>query len=201
MRFLIISLLGLVVSCTTYPKRNGFTALTRDADSLSNPYFSNEALDYVYKADIQAFGRSFGGIFIVKKQGRDQHRIAFTTELGNTIFDFTVTDTQFKVNHILEELDRKPLLNVLRKDFVVLIKEGLTIEKSFEKEDIRLYQTRIETKNHFYLIHQGHLQKIIKVKNGKSKVEFLFSKINGDLAKHIQIKHNNLDLAITLKAL
>lgn len=202
MRFLIISLFWVAfVSCTSYPKKNGFATVPLTMDSIANPYFSDQNKDYVYKADIQAFNRSFGGIFIVKKVGANHHRIVFTTELGNKIFDFTFKEKLFKVNHILKELNRKPLLKILKNDFMVLVTENASVEKSFARNGVALHQTSIDRRKHFYFTQKGELQKITKVKNEQGKVEFIFSVVSDDFAKHIQILHQNLDLTITLKAI
>ena len=202
MRFLFSSLLLLLcLGCTSYPKKNGFTSINSTIASSNNPYFSDNGKDYVYRANIEAFGNTFAGLFIVKKLGRNHHRIAFTTELGNKIFDFTFKDDDFKVNQILKELDKKILINILKNDFRVLVKENTRIEKTFASIDNTLYQTDIEGKTYFYCMEEDELHKIIQVKNGKSTVEFLFSEINDDLAKTIQINHQNLRLAIRLMSI
>lgn len=191
----------LCFSCVSYPKKNGFTEIDSSSDTLINSYFSNSNKDYVYKANIEAFGNSFGGIFIVKKLGQNHHRIAFTTELGNKIFDFTFQGEEFIVNHIFKEMDRKILINILKNDFRVLVKEKPIIKKVFLSNENTLYQANIVGKNYFYFIKKEQLHKVIKAKNGNSQIEFLFSEINDDLAKYIEINHKNLRLSIGLKSI
>jgi hypothetical protein len=191
----------LCFSCASYPKKKEFAEIDSTTGTFANPYFSDSDKDYVYKANIEAFGNSFGGIFIVKKLGHKHHRIAFTTELGTKIFDFSFKDDDFKINHILKELDKKILINILKTDFRVLVKEDSTIEKAFSSKESMLYQTDIDRKLYFFFMQQGQLHKIIKVKNGKGAVEFLFSEINDDIAKNIQIIHQNLRLSIHLKSI
>ena len=169
--------------------------------SITNVYFGDASKDYVYKANIEAFGNSFSGIFIVKKLGTANHRIAFTTEMGNKIFDFTFRGKDFKVNHILKKMDRKILLNILKNDFSVLVKEYPSLEKVFQKEKTTVYKTDIENKKYYHFLSEEELTKIVQVKNSKKKVEFTFSEINDNIAKHIQILHQNLNLKITLKAI
>ena len=98
MRYLLSSIvLILFISCASYPKKNGFKA--SEGQNFENPYFSDASKDYIYKANIEAFGNFFGGIFIVKKLGEDHHRIAFTTEMGNKIFDFTFNNINRNTIH------------------------------------------------------------------------------------------------------
>ena len=153
----------------------------------------------MYKAKINAFDKSFGGIFIVKKLESNHHRIAFTTEMGNTIFDFEFQGKIFKINHILSEMDKKPLINVLKRDFFALIKEKSFSTSSYFKEDLRLSESELLRKKHYYLFDGGELRKIIRVGNGKEKITFLFSGINDNIANDIQIKHQNIKLEIHLK--
>ena len=89
MRILLTSLLFLFVGCASYPIKNGFTSTQTSVQAITNPYFSDSAKDYVYKAQIKAFDKNLGGILAIKKLGEAHHRLVFTTEMGNTIFDFT----------------------------------------------------------------------------------------------------------------
>lgn len=202
MRYLLSSiLLILCFSCASYPKKNGFTATNSKKATITNPYFSNTAKDYVYKANIDAFGTTFGGIFIVKKLGQNHHRIVFTTEIGNKIFDFTFKGEDFKVNHILKKLDKKILINVLKNDFKVLIKEKLLVEKGFQQDLNSIYKTQISNKNYYHFVSEEKLHKVVRINNRKEKVVFTFSEIENNIANEIQISHQNINLKILLKAL
>ncbi|MFS4493062.1 hypothetical protein [Maribacter sp. 2308TA10-17] len=200
MRYLLSSaLLVLFVSCASYPKKNGFTESAEQP--IQNPYFSDASKDYVYKANIEAFGNSLSGIFIVKKLSEDHHRIAFTTEMGNKIFDFTFQEEDFKVNHILKKMDKKILINVLKNDFRVLVEENPSVEKAFQKDSGSIYETQIGNKKYYHFLSEEKLNKVVRVGNGKEKVEFTFSEINDNIAQHIQILHKNIKLKISLKSI
>lgn len=202
MRYLLSStLLVVFISCASYPKKRGFSELVLQQKTITNPYFSDTAKDYLYKANIEAFGNSYGGVFIVKKLGDEHHRIAFTTEMGNKIFDFTFHGEAFKVNHILKKMDKKILINVLKNDFRVLVKERPSVEKVFQKDSNSIYETRIGTKKYYHFSSEEKLQKVCRVGNGKEKVEFTFSEISDNIAKDIQILHKNFNLKIVLKAI
>ena len=64
--FLRISLCLLVFGCASYPVKNNFQNVDVLSD-IHNPYFANPSQDYVYKANIEVYDKTFGGIFIVKK--------------------------------------------------------------------------------------------------------------------------------------
>ncbi|MUH35363.1 hypothetical protein D9O36_05880 [Zobellia amurskyensis] len=202
MRFLLTSLcFFLLIGCASYPVQNGFEPENGSLRETSNPYFANTEKDYVYKAKIDAFNKSFGGIFIVKKLGEAHHRIAFTTEIGNTIFDFTFEGNDFKVNRILKELDKKVLINILKRDFKALIQEQSRVKNSFTSDKNTILQTDILSKKHYFYYADRQLHKIARVDRNKEKVEFNFTQIEEQFAKEIEIAHHNFKLHIALKAL
>lgn len=188
------------VSCGSYPKKSGFTETISQQKIIANSYFSDTAKDYVYKANIEAFGNSFGGIFIVKKLGDEHHRIVFTTELGNKIFDFTFQGEDFKVNSILKKMDKNILINVLKNDFKALVTAHPSVEKIFQKNSAFIYETRIWNKKYYHFSSEEKLNKIVRVGNEKEKVAFLFSEISDNIAGHITILHKNIKLKIQLRA-
>jgi len=166
-----------------------------------NPYFSDNSKDYVYKAKIDVYNKSFGGIFIVKKIAEANHRVVFTTEMGSKIFDFTFHNDDFKVNYILEEMDKKLFLNILEKDFRLLIRENVSIFSKSVKGMSEMLETKILGKKYYYAFKQGKLNSITRVKMGKEKLQLIFSDISDATAKNIQILHHNIKLTIKLKSI
>lgn len=201
MRFLLISICLLLVSCASYPKKQHFQLDNSVSKSIENPYFSDETKDYVYKASIDVYDKHFGGLLIIKKINEQEHRVVFTTEMGNKLFDFTFTENHFQVNYILDELNRKMLINVLKNDFKVLISDNLQVINTFSEANTNVFETSIYNKNHYYYFENKQLTQVVRTKNGKAKVQFLFSEINNHLADQIDIKHHNIKLDITLQSI
>lgn len=201
MRILLSSLLFLFVGCASYPTKKGFSPTSTATQEPVNPYFSDSSKDYVYKAQIEAFGKNFGGILAIKKLGNAHHRLVFTTQMGNTIFDFTFIKDKFKVNKVLKELDRKILINILKRDFSALLLENPKIEKTFEKEAKMLQNGFVLNKKHYYLSENDQLVKIIRVRNSIEKVVIQFQQVSENIAKDILIAHKNIKLKINLKSI
>jgi len=200
MRFLLISFILLLSACGSYPKKQNFEeTVSSKKIQVINPYFSDSFKDYVYKADIKLFKNSFSGVFIVKKLGEQHHRIVFTTELGNKLFDFEFLNKNFKINHILPEMDKKVLKNVLKRDFLALIEEKPFLTKTYSKGNFKMLETELLSKKHYYLFEDGILKKIVRANGGKEKTTFLFSVINDNIASDIAITHHNIKLKINLK--
>lgn len=201
MRYLPISLLFLIWACASYPERNNFQSVETSNGSITNPYFSNPKKDYVYKADIDLYKKNFSGILVLKKLGVRHHRVVFTTELGNTIFDFSFSDDDFIVNHVLRDINKKIVINLLKKDFRTLITENPSVLNRFASEDRFIFETEMAKGKNYYFTIDRKLEKIVQTKNGKKKASFIFSAVDAEVAKNIQILHHNIKLSIRLKAI
>ncbi len=201
MRYLLISSALFLFSCGSYPKKNGLTESSMATHEIWNPYFSEITKDYVYKADITFYGRRLSGLFIVKKMAENQHRLVFTTEMGNTLFDFSFDGKNFKINSITESLDKKMAINVLQNDFRILITEHPPQINSFTSGDQNIMASEIDHRKLYYFYSEGQLKKIVNTKGRKEKLSFNFSEIDAANAKIIQILHNNIPLVIQLKAI
>ena len=200
MRYLLSSFCLLFLACGSYPKKQNFQVEQDATNIFHNPYFSNATKDYVYKANIEAYENIFSGIFIVKKLGNSSHRIVFTTEMGNKIFDFSFVEGTFKVNFIIDAMDKAILINILKKDFKILVEEELSVIKSYSLENTLVHETTVDCKTYFYFKTQ-QLDKIVRVGHGKEKVTFLFSEISDTIANQIKILHSNIKLNINLKSI
>ena len=200
MRYLLISIALLTVSCGSYPKKQGFKA-SSPPETLSIPYFANPDIDYLYKADIDFLDKHFGGLLIIKKTDYNSHRIVFTTEMGNKIFDFSFINNKFQVNFIPEELNRKIVLKILERDFRVLICKDPKIVKSYALAGSPVLEGIISGKVYYFFINKnGFVEKTVFPKHGKANVDYRFSKINSDIAQEIEIVHQSINMNITLKS-
>jgi len=201
MRYLLLSFCLFFLACGSFPKKQHFKIENTSKTSIHNPYFSNKTIDYIYKANIDVYKKSFSGILIIKKIDNQHHRIVFTTEMGNKLFDFSFIKGEFNVNFIIDEMNKSILINILKKDFKVLITEQLKINDTYTLDKTNVFESEIDKKKHFFFIANNQLNKIIRIRNGKEKVVFLFTQINDTIANNIQILHYNIKLNIKLKSI
>jgi hypothetical protein len=201
MRFLAINLLLLLLlgSCSLKTTQ-GLRATTISKTEIINAYFSESATDYLYKAKIDVYGRYFGGILIVKKVGAESHRVVFTTEFGSKIFDFLYEGDTFTVNYIVEELNRKILVNTLQKDFKLLISEKIQVNEQFVSDAQQVYKSEANKRDayYFFSIPENRLDRIVSASKSKEKVEILFNSEEPNIAQQIAIRHHNIKLSINL---
>ena len=81
-RFLVISFVLILCNSCALKTTEGLRSAPITKTEITNPYFSSSAIDYIYKAKIDIYGKYFGGILIIKKVTDDMHRVVFTTEFG-----------------------------------------------------------------------------------------------------------------------
>ena len=202
--FLLISCFFVVVlsSCATQIV-NDFTPVTLKTITFKAPYFSNPEIDYVYKANITVYGNELTGIFIAKKINDSTHRVVFTTEFGNKLLDFEISETDFKVNSIVEELDKKILINTLKKDFRLLLRSQFQIKEQLENATAKVYKS--EDGNRFNTLFvskaDDKLYKIVHSSKTKEKISINFASENNIFAERIIIQHQNIKLRIELNYL
>ena len=200
MRFLISSgLFLLFVSCKTYEIPNA-TKIESSQKNVQNLYFSDSEKDYVYKASIDVYGKQLGGIFVAKKINDSIHRAVLTTDFGNTLLDFEVSENSFKVNYCVDDLNKKIVLNTLKDDFRLVFRQNYFVEEAFENQLHIVYKVK-DGKRFNYLSENKSdqmLTQLIHTTKTKEKVVIRFEGKNTTFAKKINIEHKNIKLNIEL---
>jgi hypothetical protein len=190
-----------LVSCGSVAK--DFTPKKLEKTTYEVPYFSDPKIDYVYKTNITVYGNEISGIFIAKKINDSIHRVVFTTEFGNKLLDFEISEKSFKVNSIVSELDRKILINTLKEDFRLLLQKEHTISAVFEKDGFEIYKSNDHNRDNYLFVSRtsNKLEKIVRASKTKEKFTLLFNSENNIFADKIQIIHQNIKLQIVLQYL
>ena len=126
--------------------------------------------------------------------------MVFTTEFGNKLLDFELSKNSFKVNYILDDLNRKIIINTLKDDFRLLLKDNHQIDEVFENDQFVIYKS-IDNKRFNYFFESKkdkNLVKLVNTSKTKEKVTFEFSSKNSIFAENIKITHQNIKLKIEL---
>lgn len=172
-------------------------------DKIDNPYFSNPEIDYIYKTHIEVYGNDLSGIFVAKKINDSVHRMVFTTDFGNKLLDFEISETSFKINYVVEDLDKKLILNTLEKDFKLLLKQSFKVDETFENDAFYIYKSNDKKRFNYIYISKvdDKFVKIIQASKNKKKLMLNFDSKEVELAENILILHHNIKLKITLNKL
>ncbi|WP_083190174.1 hypothetical protein [Chryseobacterium artocarpi] len=191
-------ILLLAVSCKsyqlTYVKRVSTTEKT-----VENLYFSSSE-DYVYKCQMDIYKNHVSGILIIKKLNETTHRVALTSDFGNKLIDFEVSDNDFKLNYVLPDLDKKIVINFLKNDFQQLLKRQYPVSESFENDNAKIYLSKIDNKAYYLFFNKENnlLKQIIYTKNNKEKIDFTFDAKKHIFADSLNLKHKDFKINIKL---
>jgi hypothetical protein len=198
--FLLINcfLAIVLVSCGSVTKN--YTPKKLDKTSYEVSYFSDSKTDYVYKTNITVYGHEISGIFIAKKINDTTHRVVFTTEFGNKLLDFEISEKTYKVNSIVSELDKKILIKTLTEDFRLLLKKDYLLQEQFENESDNIYKSADgDRDNYLFVSKKEHkLEKLVRSSKTKEKITITFTLENDIFAKKVVILHQNIKLRIEL---
>lgn len=197
-RYLLISaFFCFFVSCKPYQIADA-VEIENTTESVQNKYFSDPAIDYVYKTHIEVYGNDLSGIFIAKRINDSIHRLVLTTDFGNKLLDFEISENSFKVNFVFDKLDKKIIINTLEDDFRTLLQVNNKVFKKYKRNQEIIYQT--DKKQYYYTdLITSDLTKIIKTNRRKEKVIFTFNSKKTTFADEILIQHNNIKLKIEFK--
>jgi len=197
--FLLISCFLVVIlsSCASNFVKDYKTTVL-DKMTFDAPYFSNPEIDYVYKANITVYGHELTGIFIAKKINDATHRVVFTTEFGNKLLDFEISETDFKVNSIVDELNKKILINTLKTDFRLLLRNRYLIKEQLENATDKVYKSEEGNRYNYLFVSKNDekFYKIINTSKRKERINISFTSENNIFAERIIIQHQNIKLRI-----
>lgn len=147
------------------------------------------------------------GLLIIKAEEKERYRIVMTSKLGSKIFDFNLGKEHFEVNSCIEQLDRKIVLNILKKDLGLLTTSYLKPEKKVALTDspgqTTIYRIKAEKAfRHFYYDdHSGNLTKIERGSKRKARTVVEFNDYKNGLPDKIDLKHLQIKLELSMKRL
>ncbi|SEW45704.1 hypothetical protein SAMN05421841_3365 [Chryseobacterium wanjuense] len=202
-RFLLQSFLySLIVlslaSCKTY-KLTNVQSIPNSEKTVENLYFSSHE-DYVYKCQMDIYKNHVSGILIIKKINETTHRVAMTSDFGNKLIDFEISENDFKLNYVLPDLDKKIVINFLKNDFQQLLKQKYPVSESFENGNSNIYLSKIDKKAYYLFFNNenGLLKQIIYTKNNKEKIDFTFDAKKHIFADSLNLQHKDFKINIKL---
>ncbi|MCY0969849.1 hypothetical protein [Chryseobacterium wangxinyae] len=173
--------------------------ISNSKKEIENLYFtSNE--DYVYKCQMEVYGNDISGILIVKKISETKHRVVITSDFGNKMIDFEISESDFKLNYVLEDLNKKMVINFLKNDFRELLRQKYSVVESFENEKSNIFRSELDKKNYylFFSKENSMLTQIVYTRNNKEKINFSFEAKKPTFAEMIHLEHKDFKIDIKL---
>ncbi|WP_449400308.1 hypothetical protein [Chryseobacterium wanjuense] len=123
-----------------------------------------------------------------------------TSDFGNKLIDFEISENSFKLNYVLPDLDKKIVINFLKNDFQQLLKQKYPVSESFENNNAKIYLSKIDKKAYYLFFNKenGLLHQIIYTKNNKEKIDFTFDAKKHIFADSLNLQHKDFKINIKL---
>jgi hypothetical protein len=122
-----------------------------------------------YNATVDVIGKHISGLLIFKTMPDSSMRVVFTNEVGVTFFDFEFkNDGSFKVHQIIEQMNKKAVTNLLRKDFELIMMRGVTNGKlkSYLQND-EVFYALPGKKETDYFITDKECASLLRIEKGR----------------------------------
>jgi hypothetical protein len=166
------------------------------------PFFPTADSTQLFNMQIDFRKNHFSGILLVKRTGTDVYRTVFTTHFGLSIFDFEFTPDKFAVNHCIEDLNKKKVIQTFEEDFKIFFFLNLDAASNqtviYKNKDNALREI-VEKDNYYYLknLESKTLSKIEKPRFINA-LHYEFKNYREKFPSDIQIKHSTIGLKIQL---
>lgn len=185
-------------ACKTY-KLNDVQSIPAAEKTVENLYFSSNE-DYVYKCQMDIYKNHVSGILIIKKINASTHRVVLTSDFGNKLIDFEISENDFKLNYVLPDLDRKIVINFLHNDFQELLKQNFPVAEAFENKTDYIYLSKSGKKAYYLFFNKDNrlLKQIVYTKNNKEKIDFTFGAKKPIFADSLNLRHKDFNINIKL---
>ena len=203
MRYLLfISCLFILPGCSSLYSNLQKTQTDINCLQKFKPGFTSA----LYSAKIDVTGKHLSGLVVIKKMPDSSTRIVFSNEMGITFFDFEFgKDGGFKVYNIIKQMDKKPLIKTLHKDFELVLMQNLGNKESYSlKDSAFLFTAFPQTKGIYYYITDAGCNQLVKMERASKKkvvVEAIMQDYAGGMPDTIGISHKNFNFDIGLKRL
>jgi hypothetical protein len=201
MRYLLfISGMVVLTGCTSLYGKLQKTTTDNNCLQKFKPHFTSA----LYSANIDVVGKHLSGLLVIKKMPDSSTRIVFSSETGFTFFDFEFTGGgNFVVHNIIKQMNKKPVLKTLRKDFELVLMENISDKNSYTFRDGNFQYTAFpQTKGYYYYITDINCTALVKMQRAsKSKVvvEAVMKNYVHEVPDSIGISHKKFNFEIGLK--
>jgi hypothetical protein len=158
----------------------------------------------LYKTEVDVVGNHLSGLLLIKKMPDSSIRMVFSNEMGFKFFDFEFTsDHHFNVYSIMKKMNRKAVITTLRKDFELILMEGLDSAAVSVRANKELtYYVFPQTKGFNYYITDSsgdHLVRMERASNRKTVVQAIMKDYINGIPDTIGISHQTFNFTIGLK--
>ncbi|HTE32639.1 MAG TPA: hypothetical protein VK666_19800 [Chryseolinea sp.] len=201
MRCLLFSLFSLLlVRCASEYHQLKPVEADNECASRIVPHHTSSSW---YSASIDVVGRHLSGLLFIKNLPDSTWRIVFTNEVGVTFLDVGfLNNGKFKVYKVVSQLNKKPVLTTLRKDFELIL--GLPFrDAAFERfiAGDEVYFGVKQKNETAYFITQKDCASLQRMERGSARKRIVSVTVSAPgypSPEQIELKHYTFDLQIKL---
>ncbi|QEM13084.1 hypothetical protein [Mucilaginibacter rubeus] len=204
MRFLLLSscLLVLAGCSSVYKNLKPAEGNIREIKKFA-PDFTN----VLYKTEVDVVGgHHLSGLLLIKTLPDKSVRMVFSNEMGFKFFDFEFKPAGgFKVYYIIKQMDKRPVIITLQKDFELIMMRKQNPEIGYmRKDDSLLYYVFPQEKGANYYITNQAGTELIRMERSSDRqpvVQAIMHDFHDGIPDTIGISHKNFKFNIGLKRL
>ncbi len=153
---------------------------------------------------MNVIGKYLSGLLLLKTMPDSSLRIVFSNEMGFKFFDFEFApDGRFTVNYIIKQMNKKPVITTLRKDFELVLMRSLDPSTAYIRKDSQfVYYVFPQTKGFYYYITDPGGRELVRMERGSKRkpvVEAIMKNYHDGVPDTIGITHKNFNFTIGLK--
>ncbi len=203
MRYLLfISCCWAVAGCSSAYKN---LQRTEDQSAICVDRFKPVFTRALYQAQVNVTGKHLSGLLVIKTMPDSSIRMVFAGEAGFTFFDFEFRGKEFKVHSIIKQMNKKPVIKTLRKDFELVLMQHLDAPDAFTlSNDSLVYRVFPDGKDFYYYITNPVCSILHRMERGSRKKKVVEAMRYGNpfsIPDSIGIRHYNFNFDIGLKRL
>ncbi|MBA3827668.1 MAG: hypothetical protein H0X33_01920 [Taibaiella sp.] len=194
------SLLALILLTGCKVQYAPLEKATGNADCIKKfvPHFTNQ----LYTAYIDVTSHHLSGLLYFKAMQDSSVRIIFTSETGVKFFDFGFeSDGHFKKYFILPKMDKKIVVNALKKDMELVLMKNITKRVVIFSDSTFIYYRVKADKGYVYYVtlQCQELERIERASKRRTVVVAQMQDYNNGVPSTIKITHQNFRFNILLK--
>lgn len=128
-----------------------------------------------YDANVDVMGNHISGLMLFKQMPDSSMRVAFTSKTGLKFLDFEFSPNgEFTPHYVIENLNRKVVIEALKEDFEVLLMKSLEEWPilSYSESELYYYAVPRPGEDSHYYVTSPDCTNLVRVeKGGRKKVD------------------------------
>ncbi len=168
-------------------------------------WFQDDGTYGLFSAAIDMRKNHYTGIMVVDPLPSGGHRVVFMTEFGLKIFDMEfISGGAFKLHYCMAALNKKPVVETLRNDIGLVIKDeisGHPYSVLYDRQTgNNVFQVKKKQMRYYYTVDQetNKVSSVLQTGSLFRKVRGDFCCTGGSIPDSVRLDHHNKRLTIKL---